>query len=174
MQTHAPIRLGVSACLLGHKVRYDGGHKLAPLVRDILGPLAEFVAVCPEAEAGLGLPREVMRLTGDPSAPRLITLTTRKDLTEVLQAWASSRVEALAAENLSGFILKSRSPSCGLARVPVHAEAGGEPSLTGIGLFARALLDRFPGLPVEEEGRLGDLGLREEFIARVLAYARRG
>jgi uncharacterized protein YbgA (DUF1722 family)/uncharacterized protein YbbK (DUF523 family) len=172
MEHPSPIRLGVSACLLGQPVRYDGGHKLDHFVRDILGPHVEFVPVCPEAEAGLGIPREAMRLAGDPADPRLVTITTKRDLTPVMKTWAAARVEALAAENLSGFILKSRSPSSGMARVKVYPEKGGQPAMTGVGLFARALMDRLPTLPVEEEGRLNDLALRENFIERLFVRAR--
>ena len=172
MEHPSPLRLGVSACLLGQPVRYDGGHKLDRFVRDTLGPHVQFVPVCPEAEAGLGIPREAMRLVGDPADPRLVTIATKRDLTPVMKAWAAARVEALAAENLSGFILKSRSPSSGMARVKVYPEQGGQPSMAGVGLFARALMDRLPTLPVEEEGRLNDPDLRENFIERIFTHAR--
>jgi uncharacterized protein YbbK (DUF523 family)/uncharacterized protein YbgA (DUF1722 family) len=166
-----PIRVGVSACLLGRPVRYDGSHKRDRYVTDTLGRHFEFVPVCPEVECGLGVPREPMRLAGAPGTPRLVTIKTGLDLTERLTAWARRRVEELAATELSGCIFKSKSPSCGLARVKVYGETG-TPVPRGVGLFARAFLDRFPRLPVEEEGRLADEGRRENFIERLFTLAR--
>lgn len=167
-----PIRLGVSSCLLGEPVRYDGGHKLDHFVRDTLGRFVEFVPVCPETEAGFGVPRESMRLVGDPASPRLTTTRTSRDLTDRMRAWIDKRVEELAAEDLCGFIFKSKSPSSGLARVKVYPEGGGLPSHAGVGLFAQAFMERFPLLPVEDEGRLHDPGLRENFIERVFVMRR--
>jgi len=166
-----PIRLGVSACLLGHNVRYDGGHKRDAYVAGTLAAHFEFVPVCPEAECGLGVPRQAMRLTGDPAAPRLMTINTGQDLTERMLAYCARRVSELAGENLCGYIFKSKSPSSGMARVKVYPEKG-PPVMTGVGLFARAFMDRFPLLPVEEEGRLNDPALRENFIERVFTLAR--
>jgi uncharacterized protein YbbK (DUF523 family)/uncharacterized protein YbgA (DUF1722 family) len=166
-----PIRLGVSACLLGQNVRYDGGHKRNAFVADTLAAHFEFLPVCPEVECGLPVPREAMRLTGDPAAPRLVTVATGIDLTPRMLAYCARRVEELAGENLCGYIFKSKSPSSGMARVKVYPEKG-PPAMTGVGLFARAFMDRFPLLPVEEEGRLNDPGLRENFIERVFTLAR--
>lgn len=163
----APLRLGVSACLLGNPVRYDGGHKHDRWITGELGRHVHFVPVCPEVEAGFGVPREAMRLTGDPAAPRLVTIKTGRDLTEPMRAWAARRVEELAGEDLCGFLFKSRSPSSGMARVKVYPEKGGMPAHTGVGLFARAFMERFPLIPVEEEGRLCDPRLREHFIERI-------
>ncbi len=165
------IRIGISACLLGREVRYDGGHKRDPYITDTLGKFFEWVPVCPEVEMGLGTPRETLRLEGDPSAPRLVFAKTGEDQTGGMQAWAKSRLDALANADLSGYILKSDSPSCGMERVRVYRSAG-VPSKDGVGIFARALMDRFPLLPVEEEGRLHDLPLRENFIERVFCYRR--
>ncbi len=166
-----PIRVGVSACLLGQPVRYDGGHKRDRYVTDILGLHFEFVPVCPEAECGLGVPREPMRLVGDPGAPRLVTIKTGQDLTERMRAFAARRVEELAGEDLCGFIFKSKSPSSGFTRVKVYGEKGA-PVERGVGLFARAFMDRFPLVPVEDEGRLCDEGLRENFIERIFTLRR--
>lgn len=166
-----PIRVGISACLLGQEVRFDGGHKRDRYITDTLGQFFEWVLVCPEVEMGLGTPRETLRLVGDPEAPRLVFAKTGEDQTAPMQAWANSRLEALAKANLSGYILKSDSPSCGMERVRVYG-ASGVPSKQGVGIFARVLMDRFPLLPVEEEGRLHDLPLRENFVERIFCYRR--
>ncbi|GFK92624.1 hypothetical protein NNJEOMEG_00449 [Fundidesulfovibrio magnetotacticus] len=167
VRAEAPMRLGVSSCLLGNPVRFDGGHKHDRWITGELGRYVEFVPVCPEVEAGFGTPREAMRLVGDPAAPRLVTIRSGRDLTETMRAWAARRVEELAGENLCGFVFKSRSPSSGMARVKVYPEKGGMPAHTGVGLFARAFMERFPLIPVEEEGRLSDPRLRENFIERL-------
>ena len=165
------IRLGVSTCLMGENVRYDGGHKRDRYLINTLGQFVEWVPVCPEVEIGLSVPREAMRLVGDPEDPRLVTIKTGKDYTDRMQGWAVERLEQLAGARLHGFVFKSRSPSSGLFRVKVYSEQG-MPSRLGTGIFAREVVRRFPLLPVEEEGRLHDLGLRENFIERVFAYAR--
>jgi uncharacterized protein YbgA (DUF1722 family)/uncharacterized protein YbbK (DUF523 family) len=165
------IRIGVSACLMGEPVRYDGGHAHDRYVTDTLGRYVEFVPVCPETEAGLGVPREPMRLVGDPESPRLITVRTKRDMTDILVTWARKRVMELETEDLCGFIFKSRSPSSGMERVKVYTESG-MPVKTGVGLFARAFMEHFPLIPVEEEGRLHDPRLRENFIERIFTLKR--
>lgn len=165
------IRIGVSACLMGEKVRYDGQHKHDSYITGTLGQWFEFVPVCPEFELGLGVPRETMRLEGDPGNPRLMTGKSRKDLTKPMTDWCSKRVKELEQEELCGFIFKSKSPSSGLFRVKVYSDKG-MPSNAGRGLFAKAFTDRFPLLPVEEEGRLNDPGLRESFIEQVFTLKR--
>ncbi len=165
------IRIGVSTCLMGEPVRYDGGHSHDRYVTDTLGRYVEFVPVCPEAEAGLGVPREPMRLVGDPKSPRLMTIKTSKDMTDVLLTWARQRVRELADEDLCGFIFKSKSPSSGMERVKVYGK-GGMPVKKGVGLFAAAFMESFPLVPVEEDGRLHDPGLRENFIERIFALKR--
>ncbi|RPJ59456.1 MAG: DUF1722 domain-containing protein [Acidobacteria bacterium] len=167
-----PVRIGVSSCLLGMKVRYDGGHKDDSFVHQTLAPYVQFVPVCPEVEIGLGTPRETIRLEGDPSDPRLVAPKSGTDLTETMKAYAGRRVEELAALGLHGYILKKDSPSCGMERVRVHQTTSGSPARVGTGLFAAALMARFPSLPVEEEGRLNDPVLRENFIERVFAFYR--
>ena len=162
------IRLGVSSCLLGLPVRYDGGHQLAPFLVEGIGPHVEWVPVCPEAECGFGVPREPMRLEGDPQRPRLVTVETRVDQTARMLAWARRRVAELEGENLCGFIFKANSPSCGIERVEVCAEAGAAAE-RGVGLFARIFMEHFARLPVEDEARLRDPRAREDFTARVLA-----
>ncbi len=164
-------RLGVSACLLGQRVRHDGDHKRDAFLATTLGRLVEWVPVCPEVELGLGIPREPIQLEGHPGAPRLIALESRTDHTRAMTRFARARVEQLARLGLAGYVLKAGSPSCGMARVPVH-EARGRSMRRGTGLFARALMERLPLVPVEEEGRLRDPALRRSFVARVFAYAR--
>lgn len=163
------IRVGISACLLGEEVRYNGGHKLDRYVRDTLGQYFDFVPVCPEVEAGFGVPRETARLVGDIDNPRMQTTKTEVDLTEIMQSWAARRVAELESENLCAYIFKSGSPSSGMERVKVYPEGGGMPVKKGVGMFARAFMDHFPMIPVEDEGRLHDAGLRENFVERVFA-----
>src|SRR6058998_1212899 len=166
----APLRLGISACLLGHEVRYDGGHKRDPFLAATLGRFVEWVPVCPEVELGLGVPREPIRLEGDPAAPRLVAANSRRDLTRAMTRLARARAAELARLDLVGYVFKKDSPSCGMERVRVHG--GGRPRRRGTGLFARALMERLPLLPVEEEGRLGDAALRASFVERGFAQAR--
>ncbi|MGD9873106.1 MAG: YbgA family protein [Kiritimatiellia bacterium] len=169
--TFDKVRLGISTCLLGEKVRYDGQHKLDTFLRDTLGRFVEYVAVCPEVECGLPIPREAMRLEGDPENPRLMTHKTRRDLTEMQQAWGRRRLQDLESENLDGYIFKSKSPSSGLFRVKVYQESG-MPVKQGVGIWAKMFTEKFPLLPVEEEGRLNDPVLRENFIERIFVMRR--
>jgi uncharacterized protein YbgA (DUF1722 family)/uncharacterized protein YbbK (DUF523 family) len=165
------IRLGVSSCLLGEEVRHDGGHKRDAFLTDTLGPFVEWVPVCPEVELGLGVPRPPIRLASAAATPRLVVATTGEDLTARMQRWAAGRVAELSALGLHGYVLKRASPSCGLFRVRVYGDDG-RPGAVSRGVFATALTDALPLLPVEEEGRLADAGLRESFIERVFAAAR--
>lgn len=172
------LKIGVSSCLLGAKVRYDGGHRHDHYLTDILGTHFRLVPVCPEVESGMPVPREPMRLEGDPSAPRLMTVQSREDKTEQMQLFCQGKLDELEAEDLCGFVFKKGSPSSGLHRVKVFpppgqaAKASRLPPRSGRGLFADALTRRFPFLPVEEEGRLAEPELRENFIERVFTYAR--
>jgi uncharacterized protein YbbK (DUF523 family) len=170
------LRIGVSACLLGREVRYDGRHKRDALLLEELAPLVTFVPVCPELEVGMGVPREPVRLVRGPGGgTRMLGNESGEDWTARMSALAAGRVDELAAEGLAGFVLKARSPSCGLAGVELHAaisDAGDPPARDGVGLFARALLERLPGLPVEEDERLHDPRVRASFLARAAAYAR--
>jgi len=165
------IRLGVSSCLLGQKVRYDGQHKLDHYIVDILGPFAEFVPVCPEVECGLPVPREAMHLAGDINAPRLVTIHTGIDQTDKMKSWMTGKLDELEKEKLCGFIFKSKSPSSGRYNVKVFGD-NGIPVKQGVGLFARAFVERFPLIPVEEEGRLNDNVLRENFIDKIMVFSR--
>ena len=168
---HEKIRLGISACLLGQQVRFDGGHKHDRFITDTLGQYVDFVPVCPEVECGLGIPREAMRLVGEIDTPRLVTIRTQIDYTQQMQTWARRRVQELEAENLNGFIFKSDSPSSGMERVKVYNDKGMAVK-KGIGMFARTFMEHFPLLPVEEEGRLHDPKLRENFIEAIFTFKR--
>ena len=165
------IRILVSSCLLGEKVRYDGGHKRDPFLVATLGRFVEYVPVCPEVECGLPTPREAMRLVGDPDFPRLVTAKTAVDHTRKMQGWIRTKLEALDGMDLCGYICKKDSPSSGMERVKVYGEAG-IPAKVGVGMFTKAFLDRFPLVPVEEEGRLQDPALREMFVERVFTLRR--
>jgi uncharacterized protein YbgA (DUF1722 family)/uncharacterized protein YbbK (DUF523 family) len=166
----ATIRIGVSACLLGEHVRYDGGHKHDRYITDTLGAYFTFAPVCPEVGCGLPTPREVMRLEGDPAAPRLMTRQTRVDKTEQMVAYCATKIGELEHEDLCGFIFKKDSPSSGLFRIKVYNN--GQAQKVGSGLFAAAMAHHFPLLPMEEEGRLNDAAIRENFIERIFSYRR--
>lgn len=164
------IRIGVSACLLGEHVRYDGGHKHDRYITDTLGAFFTFVPVCPEVGCGLPIPREAMRLEGDAAAPRLMTRQTRVDKTEQMLAYCTTKIGELENEDLYGFIFKKDSPSSGLFRVKIYNN--GQAQKNGSGLFAAAVSRHFPLLPMEEEGRLNDPDIRENFIERIFSYRR--
>ncbi|MEW6426414.1 MAG: DUF523 and DUF1722 domain-containing protein [Thermodesulfobacteriota bacterium] len=166
----AKPRIGVSSCLLGNRVRWDGTGRRDDFLVDVLGAFVEYLPVCPEVEAGFGVPREPVRLVGDPREPRMIGLRSGVDYTDRMRAWAAKRAEELAGEGLCGFVFKSGSPSSGMMRVKVYGE--GTIRRGGVGMFARALTARLPLLPVADEGRLNDLGLRENFIERIFVAHR--
>jgi uncharacterized protein YbgA (DUF1722 family)/uncharacterized protein YbbK (DUF523 family) len=165
------IKLGISTCLLGEKVRYDGGHKLDRFLTETLGQYVEYVPVCPEVECGLSIPRESMHLEGNPDAPRLVTSHTKQDMTDRMVRWAHRRVTELEKEDLCGFIFKSNSPSSGMERIKVYNEKGMAVK-KGAGIFARIFMEHFPLLPVEDEGRLCDPNLRDNFIERIFTLKR--
>jgi uncharacterized protein YbgA (DUF1722 family)/uncharacterized protein YbbK (DUF523 family) len=165
------IRIGISSCLLGQQVRFDGGHKRDSFLVDTFGQFVEWVPVCPEVELGLGTPREALRLVTGGETVRMVNTKSGRDISTAMRTWARARVEALADERLAGYVLKKDSPSCGMERVRVYAP-GGMATRSGRGLFAEALMQRFPDLPVEEEGRLSDPRLRENFVERAFANAR--
>ncbi len=176
-------RIGISACLVGQPVRFDTGHKRDPFLVETFGQHVEWVTVCPEVEAGFGTPRESMRLVlrepqvrerrerFDTSKIALVLNKQGTDVTDQLRTYAKRKAGVLANADLSGFVLKKDSPSCGMERVKVYTP-GGPAEKGGRGLFAEALMTALPNLPVEEEGRLGDPRLRENFIERVFAYRR--
>jgi len=165
------IKIGISSCLLGEKVRYDGSHKWDRYITDTLGQYFEWAPVCPEVEYGLSVPREAMHLIGNPGSPRLVTIRTGIDHTEGMLKWAEKRLKELEKEELCGFIFKSRSPSSGIGGVKVYTLSG-MPSKKGVGIFGRAFMNKFPLIPVIDEGRLHDPDLRENFIERVFVYKR--
>jgi uncharacterized protein YbgA (DUF1722 family)/uncharacterized protein YbbK (DUF523 family) len=165
------IKLGISTCLLGENVRYDGGHKLDRFLSDSLGQYVEYIPVCPEVECGLPIRREAMHLEGNPDYPRLVTIRTKQDMTERMVQWAWKRVAQLEKDDLCGFIFKSDSPSSGMERIKVYNEKG-MPIKKGVGIFARIFMDHFLLLPVEDEGRLHNPKLRENFIERIFTLKR--
>jgi uncharacterized protein YbgA (DUF1722 family)/uncharacterized protein YbbK (DUF523 family) len=165
------IKMGISKCLLGENVRYDGGHQHDRYLTDTLGNYFDYVPVCPEVEYGLPIPREAMRLVGTPASARLVTIKTGSDHTDGMLKWANGRLKELETEDLCGFIFKSKSPSSGMAAVKVYGPSG-MPVHKGIGIFAGSFMMSFPILPVEEDGRLHDPLLRENFIERVFVYKR--
>ncbi len=167
----SPIKIGVSSCLLGNKVRYNGGHAHDRFITGTLGEYVEFVPVCPEVECGLGTPRLTMHLKGEVDNPRLVTTKTGEDHTERMMSWTNKRLEELANEGLCGFIFKKDSPSSGMMRVKVFNKKG-QPVKQGRGIFAGMFMQRFPLIPVEEDGRLNDPKLRENFIEQIFALKR--
>ena len=165
------INVGVSACLLGEKVRYDGGHKHDRYITDTLGKFFTFVPVCPEVESGMPVPREAMRLEGDSFAPRLMTRISRIDKTEQMLTFCDRKLAELESVNLCGFIFKKGSPSSGLYDVSLFS-ADGTLAGTTSGLFAAAFVRRFPEIPVEEDERLSDPALAELFIEKVVRFSK--
>jgi uncharacterized protein YbbK (DUF523 family) len=164
-----PLRIGISQCLLGEQVRHDGGHKRDGFLLEALGRQVEWVPVCPEVELGLGTPREPMQLVGDRQAPRLITINTGVDHTDAMNRFAQQRVRELEALDLSGYIFKADSPSCGTGGVSLFSSQGVE-TQDGVGLFARAFMEHFPEMPLEEESSLHDPQAVKNFLKRVRAY----
>lgn len=165
------IRVGVSSCLLGQEVRFDGGHKRDRFLTDQLGDFVEWVPVCPEVEVGMGTPRPSVRLERRGDEVRLLEPRSGHDHTEAMRAWAVQRSAQLERFDLCGYVLKKDSPSCGMERVRIH-NAKGMPEKVGRGLFASVLIETHPLLPVEEEGRLHDPRLRENFVERIFASRR--
>ena len=166
-----PLRLGISSCLMGHEVRFDGGHKRNSFLMQNLGEHVDWFPLCPEVEIGLGTPRESIRLEGTAEETRLVAPRSGRDLTETMRSWAQSQMPTIGQWALHGFVLKKGSPSCGLFRVRVY-DNNGMPSHDGRGLFAQELTRKFPLLPAEEEGRLHDPRLRENFIDRIFCFRR--
>jgi len=165
------IKIGVSSCLLGEKVRWDGNHKQDAVVKNQLGRIFEWVPTCPEVEIGMGIPREAVHLTGSSKSPRMVGTTTATDWTQRMNRYSKKRSRELAKMNVCGYIFKSKSPSCGIARIPVVAKNGKTQS-KGRGLFAELFIQQYPLVPVEDEDRLHDARVRENFITRVFAYHR--
>ena len=166
------IRIGVSSCLIGEKVRWNGDHKQDRYVREILSKYFEYIPVCPEVEVGMGVPRETVALYGDPEKPSMISKKTQTDWTKPMEKYIKSRINTLSADDLCGYIFKSKSPSCGMGRVPLYSEFGSHKVKHGPGMFANAFINSFPLVPTEEEGRLNDPRIRENFIVRVFSFKR--
>jgi uncharacterized protein YbbK (DUF523 family)/uncharacterized protein YbgA (DUF1722 family) len=169
-----PIKIGVSSCLLGTRVRFDGGHKRNDFLVNSLGRMVEFVPVCPEVDIGLGVPRETLHLVRGrhtDTGLRLVATKSGIDYTDTMNEYAERRATALGGDDLSGYVLKKNSPSCGMERVRVY-DRSGKSQRDGTGLFAGALIRRYPNLPIEEEGRLDVPHLRDNFVERVFAYRR--
>ena len=166
------IRIGVSSCLIGEKVRWNGDHKQDRYVREILSRYFEYIPVCPEVEVGMGVPRETVALYGDPEKPSMISKKTQTDWTKPMEKYIKSRINSLSADDLCGYIFKSKSPSCGMGRVPLYSEFGSHKVKHGPGMFANAFINSFPLVPTEEEGRLNDPRIRENFIVRVFSFKR--
>ena len=167
------IKIGISSCLMGENVRFDSGHKKNAYVTDILNDYFEFTPFCPEVSIGLGIPRETIRLINLDDEIRCVgTKTDDLDVTE--QLYQSAEDQKGWHGQLSGYILKKDSPSCGMERVKLYNgyEKKGMAEKIAVGLYAKRLMENFPHLPVEEEGRLSDSRLRENFIQRVYIYAR--
>ncbi|MDP3936846.1 MAG: DUF523 and DUF1722 domain-containing protein [Deltaproteobacteria bacterium] len=166
------IRIGISSCLLGAEVRHDGGHRRDRLITDVLGDYFEYTPVCPELESGMGVPREPVRLVGDVDRPLMVGVRSGEDHTRRMERYSQARVKALARLDLSGYLLKAKSPSCGMERVKTYNRSGSFVGKNARGIFARHLIEGLPHLPVEEEGRLKDAKLRENFVERVFCYHR--
>jgi len=167
-----PIRIGVSSCILGEEVRWNGGHARQRWVTDTFGQFVEYVPVCPEVEVGMGVPRPTVRLQSVGGEVHMVDPKSGVDWTSAMNRLSRRRVSEFADLDLCGFILKKDSPTCGMERVKVVHESGGGSSKDGEGLFAVALRQRYPHLPLEEDGRLNDAKLRENFVERVFAYRR--
>ena len=158
--------------MIGEKVRWNGDHKQDRYVREILSRYFEYIPVCPEVEVGMGVPRETVALYGDPEKPSMISKKTQTDWTKPMEKYIKSRINTLSADDLCGYIFKSKSPSCGMARVPLYSEFGSHKVKHGPGMFANAFINSFPLVPTEEEGRLNDPRIRENFIVRVFSFKR--
>ncbi len=166
------IKIGVSSCLIGEKVRWNGDHKQNHFVREILANYFEYVSVCPEMEVGMGVPRETVALYGNLEKSRMISKKTQTDWTRPMNNYIKDRLKSLTQDDLCGYIFKSKSPSCGLGRIPVYSEFGSNKVRHGSGIFAQAFTKAFPIVPTEDEGRLNDPRIRENFIVKVFSFYR--
>ena len=166
------IKIGVSSCLIGEKVRWNGDHKQNHFVREVLANYFEYVSVCPEMEVGMGVPRETVALYGNLEKSRMISKKTQTDWTRPMKNYIKDRLKSLTHDDLCGYIFKSKSPSCGLGRIPVYSEFGSNKVRHGSGMFAQAFTKAFPIVPTEDEGRLNDPRIRENFIIKVFSFYR--
>ena len=166
------IKIGVSSCLIGEKVRWNGDHKQNHFVREVLANYFEYVSVCPEMEVGMGVPRETVALYGNLDKSRMISKKTQTDWTRPMKNYIKDRLKSLTHDDLCGYIFKSKSPSCGLGRIPVYSEFGSNKARHGSGMFAQAFTKAFPIVPTEDEGRLNNPRIRENFIVKVFSFYR--
>ncbi|MDA2978957.1 MAG: DUF523 and DUF1722 domain-containing protein [Actinomycetota bacterium] len=166
----ARIRIGVSSCIIGEEVRYNGGHSRQRYLTDVLAQFVEYVPVCPEVEIGMGVPRPTIRLVQADDGLQLVDPKNDINWTSAMNRYSRTRTAELGSQDLDGFVLKKGSPTCGLERVKVYTDSG--VGNQGQGLFASALVQRFPFLPIEEDGRLNDPLIRENFVERVFAFRR--
>jgi uncharacterized protein YbbK (DUF523 family) len=165
------LRIAISACLFGERVRYDGGHRRDDALLDAWRGIVEWVPVCPEAECGMGTPREPVRLVRTGSRIRMLGVDSRNEVTQQMESFARGRIDALVEAGICAYVLKARSPSCGVGSTPLF-DAEGNTERTGSGLFAAALVARLPDLPVAEEEGLADPHQREAFLERARAFER--
>ena len=166
------IKIGMSSCLLGEEVRWDADHKHDQYVRDVLGSYFDYVSICPEVDVGMGVPRETVALYGTLENPKMITKRSKTDWTKKMNHYTKDRIHELTKENLCGYVFKSKSPSCGIGKVPIYSEFGSSRMRHGSGMFASSFVKVFPLVPVEDEGRLHDPVIREKFIVRIFCFHR--
>ena len=166
------IKIGMSSCLLGEEVRWDADHKHDQYVRDVLGSYFDYVSICPEVDVGMGVPRETVALYGTLENPKMITKRSQTDWTKKMNHYTKNRIHELTKENLCGYVFKSKSPSCGIGKVPIYSEFGSSRMRHGSGMFASSFVKVFPLVPVEDEGRLHDPVIRENFIVRIFCFHR--
>ena len=166
------IKIGMSSCLLGEKVRWDADHKHDQYVRDVLGSYFDYVSICPEVDVGMGVPRETVALYGTLENPKMITKRSKTDWTKKMNHYTKDRIHELTKEKLCGYVFKSKSPSCGIGKVPIYSEFGSSRMGHGSGVFASSFVKVFPLVPVEDEGRLHDPVIRENFIVRIFCFHR--
>ena len=166
------IKIGMSSCLLGEEVRWDGDHKHDQYVRDVLGSYFDYVSICPEVDVGMGVPRETVALYGTLENQKMITKRSKTDWTKKMNHYTKDRIHELTKENLCGYVFKSKSPSCGIGKVPIYSEFGSSRMRHGSGMFASSFVKVFPLVPVEDEGRLHDPVIRENFIVRIFCFHR--
>ena len=166
------IKIGMSSCLLGEEVRWDGDHKHDQYVRDVLGSYFDYVSICPEVDVGMGVPRETVALYGTLENPKMITKRSKADWTKKMNHYTKDRIHELTKENLCGYVFKSKSPSCGIGKVPIYSEFGSSRMRHGAGMFATSFVKAYPLVPIEDEGRLHDPVIRENFIVRIFCFHR--
>jgi uncharacterized protein YbgA (DUF1722 family)/uncharacterized protein YbbK (DUF523 family) len=164
------IIVGVSGCLLGEKVRWNGDHKRDRFITDVLGKYFEYISICPELEVGMGVPRETVALYGSLKEQKLIGKKSRNDWTDKMKSYNDETFDSLSKKDLCGFLFKSKSPSCGLGRVPIYSYDDPVKVRHGSGLFAKNFIKKFPLIPVEDEGRLNDPRIRENFITKIFCF----